>query len=375
MAEDIVACTGCGKKFRIPDGSPACGKFACTACGADVTWGPKRAGAAKAGVARTGGAARGARSGRPAKGARRSRGGGPEEKTSRGARRARGRRGRDDGAAPADEAGGGRRGRVPKEKENKTLPLIAALMGAVVLIGGLIIAFTRDPPDYAAQAAAASALNRAGARDEPATGVSNAGSVAATPSEDATGGDGAAPTTPVAPAPPTAEDEPEEESGIGGANTKQDRPKGYRYWYLRPLDELFTDIPPVEGTTDEEAARLRELAARATDYDEGAPGMAAYRDLVREGRKAVPFVLSQLQKAWNGAKWKEKSEQFSCARAQEIVREITKADGPPSDFRVRFPPGPGVEPTHYERAGRMWIAWWKGEGQYIEEFKAYEDEE
>ena len=30
---------------------------------------------------------------------------------------------------------------------------------------------------------------------------------------------------------------------------------------------------------------------------------------------------------------------------------------------------------HYKRAGRMWIAWWLGEGQYIEEFEAFEDEE
>src|SRR5687768_6644944 len=38
MAEEIVACPGCAKKFRIPEGAPG-GSFQCTACDATVTYG------------------------------------------------------------------------------------------------------------------------------------------------------------------------------------------------------------------------------------------------------------------------------------------------------------------------------------------------
>ena len=370
MAEDIVACSGCGKKFRIPDGSPPSGKFACTACGADVAWGggggAKGGGTAKA-------AARGGRKPTNVKGGRASaraeKDGGSQ---SRGARRAKGRKSREEPAQ--DEGGGGRRGGVPKEKENKTLPLVIALMGAVLLIGGLILAFTGDPPDYDAQAAAAppvstttpdapGGLHSDGASDASSSSAANAGAGTQTP------------TAPIVPLAPDMGEGEEDESGIGGAQATAAQAQDYRYWFLRPKDELFTEVPMIEGTTDEEAAHLRELAAKATDFYSGAQGVSAERELSKAGRKAMPFLISQFEKAWKGKKWEDTDEQFACSKIQQLSREITKADGPPSDLFVRFPPGPTVKPGDYERAARMWTAWWRGEGQHIEKFKSYEDEE
>jgi hypothetical protein len=367
MAEqDIVACSGCGKKFRIPDGSPPSGKFACTACGADVAWG---------------GASGGGSGRKPGKGGRsRARRAAMEKKdgggASRGARRARGRRARDEGADDEGGGGGSRRGHLPKEKENKTVPLIAALMGVVLLVAVAIIIFTGDPPDYDAQAAASGSITDT--TDSGDTGVSDGTSGTTSGTED-TGTEGASTgtETPAAPLVPLAPDmgDEDDESGIGGAEAVAEQAKDYRYWFLREKDELFADIPPIEGTTDEEAAEYRELAAKATDFDAGAQGMKAEGQLAKIGRKAMPFLMQQFEKAWKGSKWTEPGEQFACSKIQQLAREITKADGPPSDLFVRFPPGPGVEASHYQRAARMWAAWWRGEGQHIEKFKSYEDEE
>src|SRR5262245_50292752 len=42
MSEEIVACPGCGKKFRLPEGAQS-GTFPCTACQADVPYGESAA--------------------------------------------------------------------------------------------------------------------------------------------------------------------------------------------------------------------------------------------------------------------------------------------------------------------------------------------
>ena len=62
MSEQIVACIGCGKKFRIPDGAAPTGEFDCTACGDEVKYGGKaKAAAGKKAVAPGRGTTRGAR--------------------------------------------------------------------------------------------------------------------------------------------------------------------------------------------------------------------------------------------------------------------------------------------------------------------------
>jgi hypothetical protein len=359
MSEEIVACSGCGKKFRIPEGSPSTGKFACTACGADVAWG---------------GSAGGGGGGKRGSGAKRSTAKrGKSSGASRGARRARGRKTRD--AAPAaDGDESDRRGRqAPAKKENKTLPIVVAIMGVVLLAGGLIIAFTGEKLDYAAEAEAEAAAAAANRNTGAVGGLSSSDTPepVAEPPEPPPVEDGADATDPDAADDP----QPAEDSGIGGARTGAEDGKGYRYWYLRPDGEIFITIDPVQGTTDEEAAELERLAKLATDFDAGSAGMNAERDLHKTGRKAVPFLLSQFQVAFNGSKWTELNDKFAAGKIQQLCRLICKKDGPPSDFVARFDPQGGVPPEHYERAGRMWIAWWMGEGRYIEEFEAYEDEE
>jgi len=359
MSEEIVACSGCGKKFRIPEGSPASGKFACTVCEADVAWGAAAAGSGGGGRRSSGRSARN-------KGSKAANKGG----ASRGARRARGRKTRDEPVAEAAEDGErrGRQGREPKE--NKTLPLVIALMGFVLLAGGLIVAFTGETTDYAAIEAA-----KAAAAAENTSGAIGGISSSDTPAPIA------APVTPT-PVAPTTQPEPDSEpdtpaddSGIGSSRTGAAEGKGYRYWYLRPASEIFIPIAPIEGTTDEEISELTRLADLATDFDAGSAGMSAERALSKEGRKAVPFILSAFAEQYNGGKWAEQNEQWGAYKIQQLCRLITKRDGPPSDFVARFAPQGGVPPEHYERAGRMWIAWWMGEGRYIEEFAAYEDEE
>ena len=103
--------------------------------------------------------------------------------------------------------------------------------------------------------------------------------------------------------------------------------------------------------------------------------MSAERALSKVGRKAVPFLLTEFKTAYEADGWTVQNEQFAAGKIQQLCRLICKKDGPPSDFVARFQPQGGVPPEHYKRAGRMWIAWWLGEGQYIEEFEAFEDEE
>ncbi len=374
MSEEIVACSGCGKKFRIPEGSPASGKFACTACEADVAWGAaaKSSGGGRRG--KSGGSSRKGR-GSSARGASAKKSGGAKAgASSRGARRARGRKGHDEPDVAQDEAGE-RRGRgAPKPKENKTVPIVIAIMGAVLLAGGLIVAFTGDPPDYEKQADARIGVT-------PTSGSVGGLSSSGTPEPVAVKPDPA--PAPVAPttvpeagtdeAEPTTE--PGDDSGIGSARTGAADGKGYRYWYLRPASEIFIPIPPIEGTTEEEIAELTRLAGLATDFDSGNQGMSAERALSKVGRKAIPFLLSRLAEQYNGEKWTVQGEQFGAGKIQQLCREITKKDGPPSPFYARFSPQGAVPPEHYQRAGKMWIAWWMGEGRYIEEFANYEDEE
>ena len=191
---------------------------------------------------------------------------------------------------------------------------------------------------------------------------------AAPPTVPEAGNDEAEPTTA-----PT--EEPADESGTGSSRPGAANGEGYRYWYLRPASEIFIPMSPIEGTTEEEIAELTRLAGLATDFDSGAEGLLAERTLSKVGRKAIPFLLSKFGDQYNGDKWTVQGEQFGAAKIQQLCREITKKDGPPSEFFARFSPRGGVPPTHYQRAGRMWIAWWMGEGRYIEEFANYGDEE
>jgi len=356
MSEEIVACSGCGKKFRIPEGSPASGKFACTACEADVAWG---AAAVSAGGGGPGGKSRGGRAKRSA---------GAKRGGSRGARRARGRKTRDE-PEPAAGEDGERRGRgAPQPKENKTLPIVIAVMGVLLLAGGLIIAFTGEKRDYAAEAAAAAAAGpRAGGAVGGLSSNDTPKPVAVAPAPP--------PVDPVTIPEPDEDPDPADDSGIGSSRSGGEDGKGYRYWYGRPDAEIFTKIPVVEGTTDAEITELTRLANLATDFDAGSAGMGAERDLSKVGRKAIPFILSAFADQYHGSKWTEENEMWAAAKIQQLCRLITKKDGPPSDFYARFAPQGGVPPEHYERAGRKWIAWWMGEGRYIEEFATYEDEE
>ncbi len=367
MSEQIVACPGCGKKFRIPDGSPPSGSFACTACGADVVWG---------GAAAKGAAAKGAS--KPA-GAKAGRGGDAGKTSSSGARRAKARRAREEAATSEPEAGAGRRSRAaPSAKEKNTLPIVLSIGGAVALIGVLVIVFTSKPTDPLAEAQRLQEEQRqAQAREESGTPV---GKLTSSGTPTGTQPDTPKPETPKAETPataptPTVETPKPPDSGIGAVAEGSDG-RDYAYYFkMDPNDLYAVEVPEIAGTTPEEAAEFERQARLAFDFNSGGPGMNAERVLAKAGRKAMPFIIRQFSAQWKASQFKNENEQFGCYKAQQICRQIIKATKFKSDFVARFPHQGDVGPDKFERAARMWTAWWLGEGQYIEQFTPFPDEE
>ena len=95
-------------------------------------------------------------------------------------------------------------------------------------------------------------------------------------------------------------------------------------WVKDPRTERLSLV--VFGYADDypdEVAELTRLAKLATDFDSGSAGMSAERALSKEGRKAVPFLLSEFETQYNGGKWAEQNEQFERELA-EIDRQIAE---------------------------------------------------
>ena len=414
MAEEIVSCPGCGKKFRIPDGAPP-GSFACTACGADVAYGPaaaapaKRASSGGRSSARrsSGGRSSGKRSSDRRAAGGRTAGGRSSGGESSGRRRSSSRRRRgDDGDRP------GSRARRTSEKEKNTLPLVIGLMGVVLLLGVGILVFgggKKDPePDPVPVAgdsggddssggggldATDLAGGGGGATDDgggddaggsTAAGTGTAGTTGTAGSDTGSGtgsgtgtGTAGTGTGTTAATPPASSGG--EASGIGRADGGETDPGdgGYRYWfvmYQKDPDRFFEDTPPLEGTTDAEIAEFEKNVEMFADIDSGRPGIVAGDWLVEQGKKSIPFMLNKLGDQYRGGKWEGQDEQWASWQIQQYCKRIIQATKMPSTLEARFNPGGENDPKTFARAAAMWIAWWRGTGKHLEAFTPHPEE-
>lgn len=356
MSEEIVACIGCGKKFKIPEGAAPSGSFDCTACGKPVKYGvaPPSSGAGRGksgGAARSGGG-RGARSSARSASSR-----APAERES----------GRGTGRKDARE-----RGATP-QKENNTTPILFAIGGGVLVVFILVLVFAGGDKE---QKTAATHTNGATTTDVHTGALSADGS-------------GVAPTTttPVAPAdtPKTGETATTEpatttppvkpDTGIGGSATAgedSEKPKDERYYYYLDDSKLFVRQESTKDTTEAERTEYEALVKDLTDFQSGKAGVVAESKLIKIGRKAVPALLS----TFAGQTWESEGEQYGAFKVQQVLRAIVKADLPRNaDFIARFDPRNPVPAEHFKRAARMWIAHWLGNLQYKDQFKSFDDAE
>ena len=351
MAEEIVACPSCGKKFRIPEGAPP-GSFKCTACEADVSYGAPAA-------APTGGG------GAPRRGA-----GGA--KKSRGARRGKARRQREAAGGSAQDRRAAREARQT-EKGANTGAIVASIMGGLVVLVLVVLALKggKDeepdavPVDEAAETA--TGLDGSDGTDDAADATSGGGDAA---TDDAAGSGSTTPAAGSGGGGMDEQDEGDEEddddSGIGGSGR---RPSSSKIFTM-DAEKLFVDYPFLDETPAEEREVISMSVSQLVDRNSGRKGVIAQNDLEKIGKPAIPALLS----TWKGRTWDNEDDQLATDIVQRVLRKIVKDDGPTSDFHARFVPHEPIDAAKFERAGRMWIAWWLSKGIDIEKYSYADDE-
>jgi len=339
MAEEIVACPGCAKKFRIPEGAPP-GAFPCTACGVSVPYGAQPVAAAKGGAAR--GAAKPAQRTTAAPAARAAAPAQP-------ARAASSQRVSSSRAAPASSRRQPAYDEEPPKKSNQGL-----IWGGIVLGGGglifLVYSMTKPPepapssPSTTTQTAAA----KPGEQPKPATSKP---AEQPKPTEQ--------PKPPVEqPKPPTPAAQPK----------KPDEPAKPGSSTYASLGQTFASVT---GVGDEERGQLDKYVALAMDRDSAREGAEAEGKLIKAGKKSIPSILSAFSKQFNGAKWAGDLDQWSADKLQDILHRITGASGINPDYYPRFNSGESSEA--FQKAATMWISWWNNKGQSIDKFKPRND--
>jgi hypothetical protein len=353
MSEEIVACPGCAKKFRIPDGAAPNGAFDCTACGAAVKYGSKSAAASPGGRAKRAGGARGR-----AKAAARKGGKGRGARASKSAKAAPGGKGRGKGRSRRGEE-------APEQPVQKGPPLIVPILcGVVVLILAVVIIINMKKPKQGPDSGSV------------ATGTVTTGGITADPNS------GAEPEPEPTPDPepvttqPAADPEPEVggDSGIGGKDVEEKpKKKDERYYWYLDDSQLFIHFESTADTTADERAELDRLVLVMGDMASARDGTRATEEIIKKwGKKAFPSMLSTFQ----GKTWETLEEQFSSYQMQLAMRAIVKADLPRNkDFVARFTPQMTVPKEHFRTAGKMWICHWLGNLHDKDEFADFEEEE
>jgi hypothetical protein len=342
MAEEIVACPGCGKKFKIPEGAPG-GTFQCTACSASVPYGKAAKGGAKAPAAKAAAPARAAAAA-------------PAGRSASAGRR----RGREE---PEEEAETGRGGRgqstKAKAKRDQAMVLWMGIGGILILGVGALVLHNRNSKKPAAPTVPAPTATQPATPEPTAAATPATAPAAGTP----------APTNGGA----SATQKPEEASGIGGSKSAPSTPTA---WNMSvPGEELFIVVADVPGVTPQEREALDKDVLLFVDRDSGKAGIDARRRLEKAARKAVPSLLSTFKPIWHGKKWEDDVEKFSTFQVQQLLSDIVKADKPAriGDFVARYDPRVPVPAKDFERAARLWTVWWNVAGKDIEKFKAFAD--
>jgi hypothetical protein len=362
MAEEIVACPGCAKKFRIPEGAPP-GSFPCTACGVDVPYGAKAPAPAARQAARPAAkAAASAAASRPAQPARQQ--AAPARPAAAAPRRAaaaepaerpsRGRRQRDDDYAP------------PEKKGMHPGALWGGIGGVVVVIGILAYAFrtpavehpTFVPPTGSTSPTPPAAAPKAATpAPEPAPAPVSATPPAAAPAPEPAA---VAPKPADAPKPAAVAPKPADPP----KPSEPARPAGASAMLGQPVAD-------VAGVTAAERSDMDRMVALAMDLGSGKDGSTAEANLVRLSKKAIPALLSAFSKQYSGSKWGTEAEQIGAEKIQDVLHRIAQADGPNSkvDFTAHFLPGALSPPEDFEKAARMWMDWWNAKGSNLDKYR------
>jgi hypothetical protein len=245
---------------------------------------------------------------------------------------------------------------VLKQKKANTAGIVAAVMGGLGVLVILVLALRpkdESPKDKggdpAAETGGTGGLSSDTGTPEPAETPT-----ATTPPGPAAG-------DPLQPTKPTAEDGSDDDSGIkGSASTAPSGVDALR----APPNEVFIEFPVVEGTTEEEAETLRTDVRLLVDRDSGIDGNRAQTRLEKAGKKAIPVLLSY----WQGKTFDNEAEQWAGDKVQRVLRAIVKHDGPTWEFMAVFVPHEPIGADKFERAGRLWVQWWLGEGINKERF-------
>jgi hypothetical protein len=344
MAEEIVACPSCSKKFRIPEGAPP-GSFACTACGANVPYGKGLRAAARPAASRPA-ATRPAAASRPA-----------AATSSRAASATRAAPARAHARHPREEVDEG-----PPKKSLAWLWWICGIAaGAVIIV--LVFNATKPPPPPAVQPLTIPSSPKPPETAKPATPEPAKSEAAKPPAKP----EAAKPTESAKPAGSDATAKPNDP-----AKPEDKAPEPPK----RPTTAAILGQPvaSVAGTTDEERSEMERMLATVLDRDAGSEASVAESKLRGQGKKAIPVLLSVFSKQFQAGKWGNENDQWGAEKVQDILHMIVRADKPRNDFTAKFTPG-GLSPSDdFEKAARMWIEWWNVTGQMKEKYRKGDEE-
>jgi len=356
MAEEIVACPGCAKKFRIPEGAPP-GTFPCTACSATVPYGAQPAAAGK-----------GAQRATATKAAAPTRATAAPSRAAAPATSARAASSQRVSSARAAPARGARRGH-DEDVEPPKKSYAGYIWAGIVVGGGLLVFLVNNmtkapapaapPPSTTATAKPTDPTKPAVAPDKKPVEQPKPAEQPKPTSPDSSGGtitekpDAGKPVAPINPA-PKAPDEPK----------KPAPPKGD----FASLGQTFASVT---GTSDDERAQLDKYVSLAMDQGSAREGAEAEGKIVKAGKKAIPSILTAFGKQSTSGKWATDSDQWSADKLQDLLHRITGADGLNSDFWPRFMSG--APPEDFQKAANMWINWWIARGQFKDKYKPRND--
>ncbi len=363
MADAIIACPSCGKKFRVAEETEP-GQFDCTNCGTPVPYGAAAA-PARAVPARKAGRARPARGRRPA--------------SARGRPATRARRGRR-GARDEDEYD------APPEKSNTTLWIVLGIVGVMVIGGGLVLILTMNGDEPVAPPfTTAGANDGSGATDQPAGGAPSVEPIQTTqpriPSPpsgiDALPGAGNTGTT-------GTDTTPNVPNPIRDRGTDQDRPAGGRgepvgdddslyglsKMRLRPLslERLMKGLGHLEETSPELRSEIDKLCSTLVDFFAGRAFIDAQKRLKEIGKPAVPIIIASFMKTGD---FSSREGMTNACVVDEAMRMTVGKPAKMMELRQMANPSK----NQIERTAKGWAVWWFRDGYKQDSFTVDEGEE
>jgi predicted RNA-binding Zn-ribbon protein involved in translation (DUF1610 family) len=344
MADNIVSCTSCGKKYRIREGSQP-GSFACTDCGAQVSYGAMaQAQPAQARPARA----------RPA----RAKAAGPKHRVSRtrSASHQRGRRVQREGGPP------------PKSQAPLYIGL-GVLVVALIAVVTIVVMSQDDSTPVDRQPDVAKQDAQDALKSDPDQETID--KIKSRPKPDALV------PTPEDEGPTTEPDKVEVPDRIKKTDRsvkEADLPKDFyeldaMHLRRKQYSELKTQLKHFDDTPQDLRREIDDLCAKLVDFDAGSDWIDAQARLVEIGRPAMPIVLLAFSKAGDLGDHKGKT---NACTVDGTLREMV---GDPAKIT---PIKPMNMPTKdmVLKTARRWCVWWYSKGHKLEKLKPEpEDEE